>query len=317
MRLSIIIILIATVLAGTLVWYAKTANICPVPLSYRLGQLDSEFNLTAEKAQTYFDDAEKIWEGGVGRELFVYDENADLTINFIFDERQAMSDAEATARAELDAKEEENDKISATLDTLKKQYKNLESSHQTKISNYEARLSSYNEEVRMYNDRNGAPANVFARLQEEKDELNQEATELTALANELNEVASKINELSERGNALIEAYNLQVGQYNNRFGKPEEFTQGDYQGNEIHVYKFADDVELVSVLAHEFGHALGIEDHVEGTSSIMYYLLEEERTEVSLSEEDKSAFSAVCGSGNEIEHRLRRIIREILTTINL
>ncbi len=316
MRFSLIIVLVSAVLAGTLVWYSKTANECPVPLSYRLGQFDSEFNLTAEEARAHFDIAEAVWEDSVGRELFVYDENAALTVNFIFDERQALSDAEATERAALDAKEAENDKISETLASLQEKFKTLQTQQERKVRNYEARLSSYNEEVRMYNDRNGAPAAVFARLEEERNELNQEASELSVLAGELNEVAFKINDLSERGNTLIESYNQQVEQYNKRFGKPEEFTQGDYQGDEIHVYKFSNDDELVSVLAHEFGHSLGIEEHVEGTSSVMYYLLEEGRTEVSLSAEDKIAFLAVCGTGNEIEHRLRRVIREVLTTIN-
>jgi len=316
MRFSLVIVLVMTALAGTLVWYGKTANQCPVPLSYRLGQLDTHFNITEAEARESFYTAESVWEKEAGRELFVYDEDSDFTINFIFDERQAMSDEEATERAALDAKEGENEKVNKTLASLQEKYETLRASHEKKVRNYEARLSSYNEEVRMYNDRNGAPANVYERLEEERIALNREVTELSSIASELNDLAANINELSERGNALIESYNQQVKQYNERFGEGDEFTQGDYQGDLINVYKFSNETELVGVLAHEFGHALGISEHVSGTSSIMYYLLEEERETVKLSSEDKIAFLAVCGSGSEIEHQIRSVIRKVLTTIN-
>lgn len=315
MRLRFLIVLLSVVLLGGVVWYFNTANQCPVPLAYRLGALDEHFKLTPAEAQSYFIQAEAIWEAETGRELFVYDDSAAFTINFIFDERQEKSDAEASQRASLDEQAEENERIASTVESLRKEYETLATSYEARLADYEQRLDDYNQDVRTYNDQGGAPQAVYEQLEETRANLNTEAANLSTTAARLNELGNSINELSDRGNELVAAYNKQVEQYNDRFGFPDEFTQGDYQGDEINIYEFSDESELVVVLAHEFGHALGI-DHVEGNESIMYYLLEEQRGSAALSHTDKAAFLSACGTGTEIDHRLRRMIREVLTIFN-
>ena len=316
MRFSLLIALIVAILIGGGFWYAATANQCPVPLSYRLGDLDEHFGLTEAQAKSYFSQAEAIWEEELGRDLFVYDENAKFPINFIFDERQENSDAEASQRASLDAQAAENERVFETVETLRGEYDSLAASYEAKVDDYEARLDAYNQDVRTYNDRGGAPQDVYEALEDTRIKLNNEAASLSATAKQLNELGTRINELNDRGNQMVDAYNRQVEQYNKEFGFAREFTQGDYQGDKINIYEFSDEEELVTVLAHEFGHALGIE-HVEGTSSIMYYLLEEQRASTALSLTDKAAFLAVCGTGSELDHRLRHAIREVLAIFNI
>jgi len=314
MRTPFLISLIFTIVAGSVYWYQSTATMCPVPLLYRIGELDASFELTKEEAKEYVLTAESVWEEAVGRELFIYDESAAFTIDFVFDERQATANSEENIRTTLDEQRAENERVQSTVIALRAEYESLDTSYRQRLSTYESRLEAYNTKVTTYNDRGGAPSEVFSQLETERDDLEREANALSAIALQLNELATEINRLADRGNQLIERYNRSVDQYNATFGYTREFTQGDYQGDMIHIYKFSDETELITVLAHEFGHALGI-DHVEGASSLMYYLLGDTSQRPSLSAEDMQAFTEVCGFTETLGQKVRRIIRSGLVKL--
>lgn len=309
----LVVLLMTLAVAGTY-WYKSTASICPAPLSYRIGSIDSSFGLSPEEALIHIKNAEALWEEETNRDLFVYDETADFTFEFIFDERQQEANYEASLREDLDAQRSKNDEVLKTVESLRADFQSLSAAYKTRSADYEARLSEYNSEVNKYNDRGGAPADVFERLADERTALNKESAALSRTADELNALAEKINELGEKGNMLVDSYNREVNQYNSKFGFSQEFTQGDYQGNHIRIYKFSSDTELETVLAHEFGHALGV-GHVEGESSLMYYLLEDTDEPPILSPDDLIAYYAVCGTEETIEQTMRRIIREFLIKI--
>ena len=213
----------------------------------------------------------------------------------------------------MDKQSEQNEQVLSAVEKAQREYQALSRAYQTKSSQYESNLSKYNAEVNKYNDRGGAPSDVFAELDKKRLNLNAEAEALTKAANDLNELAKEINRLGEKGNQLVDSYNREVNQYNAEFGFEHEFTQGDYQSDgSIHVYKFSNDNELVRVLAHEFGHALGIE-HVDGNSSVMYYLMEDTSNKPLLSTEDVLAYYEVCGVAESSGQKVRRIIREFLS----
>jgi uncharacterized phage infection (PIP) family protein YhgE len=308
-------LVITIVLAGT-VWYQNTATICPAPLAYRVNQIDASFNITKEQAKAHLAAAEAVWEKSAGRDLFYYDENADLIIDFVFDDRQALADSELSQKQQLDGKRDENDELRKTIEELQKDYETGSRSYERAVDEYERKLTAYNNKVQSYNDQGGAPAEVYDELEEEKSSLNRTSGELDATSNKLKELAGKINELGNNSNKLIEAYNEEVALYNKQFGFSREFTQGDYFDGIISIYKFSDERELVAVLTHELGHSLGI-DHVEGQSSVMYYLLEDTNVTPMLSAQDIEAFGAVCGTGETIGATVRLIIRDALKALNL
>lgn len=316
MRFSYLLTFVLILVGAGAFWYQAGASICPVPLAYRLGNLDGHFNISKEKALTDLAKAEKVWEDYAERDLFYYDENADLVVDFVFDERQASADSETTQRELLDKEKEQNEATFTKIKELQAEYEVKTRDYQTDVSAYESRLQSYNEKVSRYNDQGGAPQDVYAELEKEKERLAKEAADLNDTATQLNELADKINELSEQANKLVETYNQKVQYYNTEFGYSREFTQGDYQDGQINVYKFSNDTELEKVLVHEFGHALGI-DHVEGESSVMYYLLGDTSSAPTLSDDDKKAFVAVCGTGDEWQHKARRFIRNLLAAVNI
>jgi hypothetical protein len=314
MRTPFLLSLVVTIVAGTVYWYQSSAALCPVPLSYHLGVLDPSFELSQEEAKQYIQTAVSVWEEAVGRELFVYDESAVFTVNFVFDERQAIANSEENQRTTLDAQRAENERIQAAVESLQREYETLNSSYRNRLVAYETRLDVYNAEVRKYNDRGGAPPEIFSELETERRALEREATAVSAITTQLNGLATEINRLAERGNRLVEQYNREVDRYNAAFGFEREFTQGDFQGDRINIYKFSTETELITVLAHEFGHALGI-GHVEGTSSLMYYLLGDTSQSPALSNEDLQAFEEVCGFTETFGQKIRRLIRAALATI--
>lgn len=311
MRSSYLIALTIILLGALTYWYQSTAAVCPVPISYRIGELDQAFGLSQEQALAYVKQAEAVWEDQVDRDLFTYNEKAVLSINFVYDDRQASADSEVMQRGDLDEQKQKGEEIKEALENLQAQYDQLSATYEGQVASYEARLSEYNAEVNKYNDRGGAPADIYDRLEQERTELADQVDELNRISVELKTLAKEINKLADQGNALVSNYNRGVAAYNEEFGFVREFTQGDYQGDQIHVYKFSNDGEVVRVLAHEFGHALGL-DHIEGTSSLMYYLLEESAEMPTLSLSDLTVFEQVCGDSESFAQKVRRVIRERL-----
>jgi len=301
--------LLITLVVGSAYWYSNPSNQCPVPLEYRIGTLDPEFEISLDQAKTYISEAESYWENISNRELFVYSDQADFTIDFIFDERQATANSEESLRSDLDGQFAESEAVKQSLEKLQSQYDTLVQSYSASVDSYESRLQSYNETVNTYNDRGGAPPDVFAELEVEREELAGRLSTLNQTEGQLASLADDINRLADRGNRLVEAYNQEVSRYNNSYGHSREFTQGDFRGESISVYKFTSENELLAVLGHEFGHALGIM-HVEGTSSLMYYLLEDTTNKPSLSAEDLAAYFAVCGTQETFSQSARGTIKD-------
>lgn len=291
-RQLLVLLLFTTVLAGTF-FYQGAASVCAVPISYRIGEIDERFDITEAEALEVLEEATYVWEAALEEELFTYDPEADFTINFIFDARQEFAEAEESFREKLNVTEGVNTVIERTYEELAQQYKTLEIEYTKKVTAYEQHLSAYNAQVAEYNEEGGAPPDVYEVLQEEQKKLSKEAQALDQLGSELNQLAREINTIGERGNQLVEVYNHNVSQYNEAFGDVHEFTQGDYQGNHINVYKFSSITELKLVLAHELGHALSL-DHVENDESILYYLMGGQPKQLRLSEEDVAEFKRVC-----------------------
>ncbi len=266
---------------------------CGIPLSYRIGTIDENFALTESQARAALADAEAVWEEGVGKDLFVYDSEAFFTVNFVYDERQAVTDEERELRHELDTQKNLNDSIKGEYDAYAAEYETLKAEYEKRQQKYARELKAYNETVAEWNEKGGAPEEVYDQLNEEQERLTREGEAINKMVDELNVLVEKLNELGTQGDLLVDSYNEIVDDYNDRFNTEREFTQGDYQGDFINIYEYESPEELRIVLAHELGHALSL-DHVEGSQSIMYFFMGEQSLSKGLTVEDVEAFEATC-----------------------
>jgi hypothetical protein len=297
-------------------WYGSTANICPVPISYQVGEVDSRFGITKEEVKELMSRAETVWEEASGQDLFVYNETADFPVNLIYDERQKEASTEEAWRVSLDAKEDRTEEAFAQIDSLRLDYESKRQDYDADRERYESELASYNSEVEHINENGGASKEKFANLEAKKASINADLKNLLKQEGELNKAGEELNRLGEEANALVEIYNAEVVRYNNVYTERSEvFTQGDYERDRINVYTYSTKDELATVLAHELGHALGI-GHVEGGDSLMYYLMADQPENLTLSPEDKEALITLCGDGTDTGQTIRRLIRETVAKFN-
>lgn len=280
---------------------------CAAPIHYHIGALDSRFNLSTSSAEAAIDQAVITWEKTTSHDLFTYDEQAPFTINFVYDDRQDRVVTEEAVRAVLDQKEQTSTEIAAKYKALNTQYLQLSAAYEARVTAHNVKLKAFNDTVARYNSSGGAPGSAFTKLQIEEAAIKQEAADLETSAAQLKIIVAKLNQLGDQGNQLIAQYNTGVQSYNATFGETSEFTQGDYQRDKIDIYKFSNESELVKVLMHEFGHALGL-SHVEGSSSIMYYLMQDQPNPPMLTPEDLAAFTTACGGDEGIFTPVRQFI---------
>jgi len=304
-----------TIIFSLSYWYTATAHICPVPISYRVGEIDKRFAVSEDKLQEILRSASDVWEQATGRNLFAYDEEARLTVNLIFDERQQLARTEEESRQRLDAEQARYEVQLGELRRLQAQYEQERAEYDARRSDLDTKLASYNAEVEAFNQTGGAPPSEFSRLAETEARLRSMSSDLNSAERRLNNLVNEINRLGEATNALIVAYNAEVELYNELFGQRDTITQGEFKRDVITVYKFTEEAELTRVLAHEFGHALGI-GHVEGEESVMYYMTTESSALPVLSEADKAAFFSVCGDTDSFSAQTRRVIRSLLNYFN-
>ncbi len=285
---------------------------CPLPVTYSIGSIDGRFNYSAEKLAIAINKAERVWEEELGRELFVHDPDSQFTVNLVYDERQKEARTEEEWRLRLNDTEEKTKDLEADLDRANQDYGQSEGEYLDERAAYEVRLNAYNERVDQYNESGGAPQDVFTELENERRAINQLLKKIQQKEQDLQVQVKKLNQLADELNQLVDSYNEEVNRYNAIYGSREAYTQGDFDYERINIYKFSNDEELVKVLAHEFGHALGI-DHVDDEKAIMFHLMDDERSEVPPTVADLEAFTLVCSGENDPWYGLRQVVKKVLS----
>ncbi len=269
---------------------------CERPIAYQIGSIDEEFDISTSTARSHLSAAETVWEQAVDKELFTYDPEAELQVNFVFDMRQRRTNEVNQLESELSEIQSSHEEIIARYEEISGRYDNLLQEYQARRQEYESNLAEYNDRVQTWRERGGAPDDVHEELAERRIELDNTRESLAEERRRLEDLRQDINELASSGNTLAREYNQTANTFTERFGNSREFNQAIYAGEAINVYQFETGEDLRLALAHEFGHALGI-NHVDGSESIMHYLMEDQPLdELALSEADVAALENACNT---------------------
>lgn len=304
-------LLAAVLLATVLQWYTHRQQLhsaarivrhsvfpCSEPITYSIGAIDPRYKISPEELAADLKEAKAVWEAPLKRELFEFAASSgDLTVNLVYDRRQAAIDRlneiglqTGQSKAAYQSLKESYDELSARVTPRQARLKD-------RLAAYERGAAEYNSVVAEYNRLGRATPRQQMILKNARAALRRELEGIKSSERGVNGDIDTLNALATTLNQLIVALNIDVAQYNREGSALGVFEEGHYSVSNgfraIDIYKYSGRVQLVSLLAHELGHALGLE-HVKDPDALMYPLNRGDN--LKLSPDDLAELDQACTS---------------------
>lgn len=305
-----IFLVLWAVLAGLFLWPDRKAEkeetgtiqkreACSEPLSFRIGTIDRKYRITQEELKQLLQDAAEAWSETAEKPLVVYSAEGEIEVNLVYGDIQELTGNEKHLRERINSEE-------LRIKSLQKEYRESKHSYDLKLMEYNRktdknreRIEELNAWVNRKNEAGGFREDELEIFRKREKRIDEKTGVISRMEKSLTSRADRLNRMTDRINRLILEKNELIDQYNRSFSGEQQFTQGTYEWEgryrAINVFKFEEKEELRLVLAHEMGHALGL-DHVSNPVSVMYPKMEKQnRQTLRLTEEDRKAVQKLCG----------------------
>ncbi len=242
---------------------------CARPLAYRIDKFDERFGVSREGLREALRQAEEVWERPHGRELFVETATARLAVNFHYDERQQRTQTGNRLRGSMTETRVSHASVGRSYEEWRATYERRLRDFKDGQAEYQSRAQALSARIQEWNARGGVPTDARASFEAERSRLAEMRQRLESERAALQELAATVSGLAEKGNTIAQTHNQSVATFNALYGGPRQFHKGEFDGRQIAVFEFHDSRDLVLLLAHELGHALGIR-HVDDPVSVMH-----------------------------------------------
>ncbi len=270
---------------------------CEKPVTYKIGTIDPQFNVSQKVFKDSIARAALIWSKSYGKSLFLFDQASDLKINLIYDARQQNFDQTKNISDQVKNLGGQVDQLGNQLSQNKKSLEPEIQAYQKRVQAFNQRVQKLNSDIEYWNNKGGAPQEEYDRINKERDSLKQEADSLNKTADQLNQQKQQFNSEVDKFNSQLGTLNQKTGQLNQSIetlhttvqNKPEEGLY-DPKLQTIDIYFNIDQQELAQTLAHELGHARGL-GHNQNPKSIMYPFTNKQATP---SADDMKDLNEIC-----------------------
>lgn len=261
-------------------------------LRYRIADIDSRFNLSQQQVLELTQQAAKLWEQETGQQNFIYDPQAEFSINLIFDERQQRSTDRLQGLDQLKQQQQQWENQNLQLQQVKEEIQRTTALIASKQAQLNLQFQQYNTEVLRFNQTRSTSKDLAQQFSQRQKALEQQSLVLQREVQEHNQRTQQLNQRIQNLNQTNQQLVASASQFNQVF-QPHLFHKGHFNGKQILIYEFSSTNDLRLTLAHEFGHALGLE-HTNDPRSLMYPVIQKQNfQQFALTDSDKDLVKAI------------------------